>query len=363
MPYASRKRIYSEIEKIRKRPLLVYVTNTAVGRIAADVVPCFLEQIQTIHKRCKKIDLLIVSNGGDAPTAWRIMTLLRERFDEVNVLLPYVAYSAATLMSLGADNIIMHPFSNLGPVDPQITIYKTKDGSTINYGSEDIRNYFNFIKEDLNVTDQDNIIKNFELLVNDLGSIPIGQTKRSTKLSLTLSEQLLLLHMTDNVKAKSIAEKLSYNYYHHGYTISPSEAKKLELPIADGTDKLYGLMWKAWCDIRDEMNCETEFNPIDEILNSNEGKEIMSINRKFVDIPSNLPPEIMNQIYHQITSNLHIYDQKTVNLVKCNAILESVNLACIHESKMDIIFNRDISDNLNYSVIPHDNKWRCERDG
>lgn len=361
MSYANRKNIYKEIEEIRKRPLLVYITNTTSGMIGADVVPYFLEQIQTINKKYKKVDLLIVSNGGDAPTAWRIMTLLRERFDEVNILLPYVAYSAATLMSLGADNIIMHPFSNLGPVDPQITIYKSKDGSMIKYGSEDIRNYFNFIKEDLNITDQDNVQKNFELLVNDLGSIPIGQTKRSTKLSLTLSEQLLLLHMDDHVKAKSIAEKLSYNYYHHGYTISPTEAKRLELPIIEGSEKLYDLMWKVWCDAKEEMDCETEFNPIDEILNSKEGKEIMKINKKFVDIPSNLPPNIINQIYNQIMNDIHIYEQKTINLIKYNAILESACLECIHESKIDIIFNRDINDKLNFSVIPHDNKWRCEK--
>ena len=358
MSYVNRKNLYQEIEKIRKNPLIVYITNTTGGNIAADVVPYFLEQIQLIDKKYKNVDLLIVSNGGDVPTAWRIITLLRESFEKVNILLPYVAYSAATLMALGADDIIMHPFSNLGPVDPQITIYKAKDGSTLRYGSEDIRNYFNFIKEDLLLTDQNNIQKNFELLANDLGTIPIGQTKRSTKLCLTLSEQLLLLHMDDCVKAKSIAEKLSHNYYHHGYTISPTEAKKLELPVIKGTEKLYDLMWKIWCDVKDEMNCEVEFSPIDEILNSEEGKEIMKINRKFIDIPSNLPQHIINQISAQIMTDIHIYEQKTIHLIKFNAILETVNLAYIHETKIDIIFNRDINDKINFSVIPHNNKWR-----
>ena len=63
------------------------------------------------------MDLLLVSNGGDPVVSWRIISLLRERFKKVGVLLPYQAYSAATLVALGADDIVMHPFSNLGPVE------------------------------------------------------------------------------------------------------------------------------------------------------------------------------------------------------------------------------------------------------
>ena len=57
-------------------------------------------------------------------------------------------------------------------------------------------------------------------------------------------------------------------------------------------------------------------------------------------------------------TDIHIYEQKTIHLIKFNAILETVNLACIHETKIDIVFNRDINDKINFSVIPHNNKWR-----
>ncbi len=67
------------------------------------------------------------------------MSLLRERFKKVSVLIPYVAYSAATLLALGADEIVMHPFSNLGPVDPQFIIPSAGGGATA-YGAEDLRN-------------------------------------------------------------------------------------------------------------------------------------------------------------------------------------------------------------------------------
>jgi ClpP class serine protease len=43
------------------------------------------------------------------------MSLLREKVKDVAILIPQAAFSAATLMALGADEIVMHPCGNLGP--------------------------------------------------------------------------------------------------------------------------------------------------------------------------------------------------------------------------------------------------------
>jgi ClpP class serine protease len=113
---------YSAIEDYRKRPLIVYGTSTRVGinaMMAADVVREFIDQINLINDG-DKVDVLIHSTGGDALTAWKLMSLLRERFKNVAVLVPYMAFSAATIFALGADEIVMHPHASLGPIDPQI---------------------------------------------------------------------------------------------------------------------------------------------------------------------------------------------------------------------------------------------------
>jgi ClpP class serine protease len=51
---------------------------------------------------------------------WRLISLFREYAAKVAVLLPYRAYSAATLLALGADEIVMHPFAEMGPIDPTV---------------------------------------------------------------------------------------------------------------------------------------------------------------------------------------------------------------------------------------------------
>ena len=140
MSYEDRKKLYKEIIKERKNPLIVYVTSirpNLSSQMASDAIPYIIEQINNIPQDAKNIDFMIISNGGDAITAQRIHSLLRERFEKINILVPYVAYSAATIFTLGADNIIMGQYSNLGPVDPQITSQKkTAMEHLIIYNSE-----------------------------------------------------------------------------------------------------------------------------------------------------------------------------------------------------------------------------------
>src|SRR5208282_5342608 len=45
---------------------------------------------------------------------------VRVFFDHL-LLFPYRSYSAATLIALGADEIVMHPFAELGPIDPTVS--------------------------------------------------------------------------------------------------------------------------------------------------------------------------------------------------------------------------------------------------
>ncbi len=218
MNYQERTELYRQIAEIRKRPLISYVTSfraNANASIASDVISHFLKQISEIPSEIDSIDLMVISYGGDPTVAYRIVNLLRERFKKFGVLLPYTAYSAATLISLGADEIVMHPFANLGPVDPQLS-YKHQD-KEIHFGSEDLRNFLDFVKCDVGISDQEQLQKSFELACKEVGAIPIGIAKRSSQLALSMGEKLLSSHMSDSNKAKTIAETLNKSFYHHGY--------------------------------------------------------------------------------------------------------------------------------------------------
>jgi ClpP class serine protease len=130
---------YAVIESYRKRPLIVYATSTRRGvsaMMAGDAVRELIDQIDALPGG-NEVDVLIHSTGGDALTAWKLMSILRERLERVSVLVPFMAFSAATLFALGADEIVMHPHASLGPIDPQISIPQP-DGSRRQFAYEDV---------------------------------------------------------------------------------------------------------------------------------------------------------------------------------------------------------------------------------
>jgi ClpP class serine protease len=107
-----RLELYKKLERIRERPLIVYVTSArggAPGQIAGDSVTELLLQLDGLPRSSSSVDLLVVSNGGDPTVAWRFVSLIRERVKHLSVLVPQAAFSAATLIALGANEIVMHP--------------------------------------------------------------------------------------------------------------------------------------------------------------------------------------------------------------------------------------------------------------
>ena len=65
--------------------------------------------------------LMITSPGGDPNAAEKLCMMCRERFSEgFYVIVPDYAKSAATLIALGSDKILMGYLAELGPIDPQI---------------------------------------------------------------------------------------------------------------------------------------------------------------------------------------------------------------------------------------------------
>ena len=68
------------------------------------------------------LDVIIHSPGGSAEAAESIVAYLRKRFDHIRAIVPLAAMSAATMVALSANEIVMGKHSQLGPIDPQFVI-------------------------------------------------------------------------------------------------------------------------------------------------------------------------------------------------------------------------------------------------
>jgi ATP-dependent protease ClpP protease subunit len=70
----------------------------------------------------KGLVLVLHTPGGVTNAAETLVAYLRSKFDRLEVIVPTLAMSAGTMISLAADSIVMGRQSQLGPIDPQMTI-------------------------------------------------------------------------------------------------------------------------------------------------------------------------------------------------------------------------------------------------
>jgi hypothetical protein len=124
--FALRKACYEEIEKHRGRPLFVYATKFLEGVpqgapnfIDLSDVDGFTDLINSVKGK-GSVDVLLHSPGGRPDATERLVGLLRGKFDDVSFLVPHSAYSAATMLALSGNQIILHSSATLGPIDPQV---------------------------------------------------------------------------------------------------------------------------------------------------------------------------------------------------------------------------------------------------
>lgn len=117
-------KLVEELFKIRQIPqFLYYNLIQPYGMIE------FKKQIDEFNERFDfdKIDFVLNSPGGRPDDAYRIIKVLRNHFNEVNIIIPFWAKSAATLLALGGSNIIISELGEMGPLDVQLL--KEKDDS------------------------------------------------------------------------------------------------------------------------------------------------------------------------------------------------------------------------------------------
>lgn len=345
---------YKKIEGHRGRPLIAYVTSKRDGvdaEMASDALPFLIEQLDVLPDGTTELDFLIVSLGGDPMVAWRIMSLIRGRVDKVSVLVPQSAYSAATLVALGGDDIVMHPNGHLGPVDMQIQTA----GSRRIFSTEDIAAFVDFVREDLSITDQEHLRTLFEATCREVTSLGVGFTARSQKLAVALAEKLLSMPEDETPSSKTIVESLSRQFHSHSWPVSRNEAISVGLPVQKERDPtLESLMWSLWLCFEEELQERSPFHPISVLLNSAEAGKLLSPVFQ-LDLPVNAGPSGFAASIDDVRNAAT--EVNPVDFEIIDAIMESSRLSHRSKRKGKILASREPDLNLQYNVLVTDSGW------
>ena len=328
MSFNERKVLYKQLMDIRNCPVIAYVTSgrpNATGNIAQDAIRQFIKQLELLPNKPVRIDSIINSYGGDGLTSWRLITMLREYLGQdgkITCFVPYYAFSAATLIAVGCDEIFLHPLASLGPVDPQITVNK-KDGPQ-QFAYEDVSAYTSFLKEEAGITEQKEKVSLLSQLVNQIEPSVIGASKRASMQSIIMAEKLLKLHMkgSDSQNAEVIAQKLSKNYFSHGHAVSKNEANDLGLKISESNESIENIIWNIYKDFEEEMKMCELFDPTADYLSDPRSAFLLDP-PPIVNIPSNTPPQLAQQIWNNVLQSTATNQGPVLDFELKHAAIES----------------------------------------
>jgi hypothetical protein len=282
----SRKAAIDKLQAARgDRLTIAYITSTRAGheiQIADDAFRIMHDHLEAGSELAKKgVDLFIHSNGGSGTVPWRIVSLIGQYTTDFCVLVPHHAFSAATLIALGANKIIMHKMGCLGPIDPSVTnIFNPPNplapGQLAPISVEDVTAYFKLVKEDVGITHEDELVQALVALTDKIHPLAIGNVQRHHNQSRLMARRLLRRHMSESQEheIEQLIDNLKSNLFYHGHPINREEAKNdLKLKVEDPTAEVESLMWDLYLQYEGDLKLKEPFNLLRELELKSAGAE------------------------------------------------------------------------------------------
>ncbi len=164
-----------------------------------------------------RIDFIVHCPGGMALPAEQIALALKSHRGGVTAIVPYYAMSGGSLVCLAADEIVMEPFSVLGPLDPQIDEFPSPS----------------LIK--LQALKKARFISDDKLILADIAGKYLAQMR-------LFVASLLEGRMTKQ-KAAKIADYMTGGYLTHDAAITAKELTSLGIRVKEGVpSEIYEFM-------------------------------------------------------------------------------------------------------------------------
>ena len=268
--FSSRAVYYECLEKEFQGKVIAYITGDRPGfetRIAQDVIDLFIAQLDRIGS-VERIVLYLYTRGGDTSAAWNIVNLLRMYCEELVVIVPHKAHSAGTIISLGANRIIMTKQATLSPIDPSLNtpmnpvIPNDPSNQTTPVSVEAVKGYIELAKGEFGIRNSNALSDVLIKLSEYVHPLVLGQVYRSRAQIKMLAGKLLKNQISDKKQVDRIIAFLCSDSGSHDYTINRREAEKeLGLNVAKPTNAQYDIIKRIYDDFSQELGFGQVFDP------------------------------------------------------------------------------------------------------
>ena len=224
------------------------------------------------------IYLFLKSDGGSGQVSLRLVSLLRQHCKRLVALVPLECASAATMITLGANEVLMGPTAYLTAVDTSLNHSLSpldRDNNRVNVSLDELNRVIRLWRAE-NGDTTENPYKSLFAYVHPL---VIGAVDRAESLSIMLCRELLAYHIASEERAHEIAATLNGKYPSHSYPILLAEAQKIGLnanPLPRDVNKLLLELNRLYSEMGQKAT--TDFDEIrahgNEILNILEGPSV-----------------------------------------------------------------------------------------
>ena len=232
-----------EAPKIKQPPVLFDKTQALIGEVTArlggrliaywnnprgaichnDVIALY-EILEKLGKQ-ETLYLFLKSDGGTGQASLRLVNLLRQYCTHLVALVPLECASAATMIALGANEILMGPMAYLTAVDTSLTHDLSpvdRDNDRVSVSLDELTRVIRLWRAE----QSDSKENPYKALFQHVHPLVIGAVDRAESLSIMLCKELLSYHIEDETTTDQIANALNAKYPSHNYPILFEEAQK-----------------------------------------------------------------------------------------------------------------------------------------
>jgi len=212
-------------------------------------VPSFEDLLRSAGK-AEDGYLMINSPGGDGNAAEKLLMMCRQRFTKsFYIIVPDYAKSAATMMCLGSDKILMGYLAELGPIDPQL---RTAPIPGAGIPARSFIDGLELIRQ--KVTQEGDPVEMYFPMLTQISPQILARCYSAIEGSRKFAEKWLKQHMFKKApeQARKVAKWLSEGkkYKSHGKVIDFKEAHdvlKLDVERIDPKSDLWSDIWELYC--------------------------------------------------------------------------------------------------------------------
>ena len=296
----------AEMQKLHGTPAIVYASM-----INEDSVRVLYECLRRWGPR-ERLDLVLSTSGGQVTAARQLGLLLRDYANHLTILVPYRARSAGTLLCLCANELVLGPMAELGPIDSHLSVISPAPPDAPGMiAARDIYTFRQMAEDWFGITREEDRLQVLALLAQRVFPTTLSSFYRSDRQIRHIACELLMYQLPDaeEDERRRIVDQLVGGWYAHDYAISRAEARDLGLRVRFASPDEEGPLWELLLSCRAQL-AEHPGQAENEIVGLIASEDFFACQRqRWIDAPTwqrtswqpgSAPPEKVNDVRWEI---------------------------------------------------------------